>query len=54
MSDVLPFYLRPAMNFVKMLRARTPEEGGWIINYAAVVAGPETHGRYLEDKELLP
>ncbi|MCJ1433278.1 hypothetical protein MMC27_002637 [Xylographa pallens] len=54
MSDVLPFYLRPAINLVKMLRARTPEEGGWIINYAAVVAGPETHGRYLEDKELLP
>jgi len=54
MSDVLPFYLRPAMNFVKMLRARTPEEGAWIINYAAVVAGPETHGRYLEDKELVP
>ncbi|MCJ1401023.1 hypothetical protein MMC11_004235 [Xylographa trunciseda] len=53
MSDVLPFYLRPAMNFVKMLRARTPEEGGWIINYAAVVAGPETHGRYLKDKELV-
>ena len=53
MTDVLPIHLRLVAEFVKKLRARTPEEGGWIITYAAVVAGPKTHGRILEDKGIL-
>src|SRR5205814_10464095 len=54
MSDVLPFYFRWIMNIVKAMRARTPKEGGWIVVNASVVAGPETHGRYLEDKVIAP
>jgi NAD(P)-dependent dehydrogenase (short-subunit alcohol dehydrogenase family) len=54
MSDVLPIYFRIPMNLVKKLRARSPEEAGWIVAHAVVVAGPESHGGFLGDKTLLP
>lgn len=53
MSDYLPFYVRVPVNLIKALRARPVEVGGWCIVHAAAVAGPETHGRHLGDKEVL-
>lgn len=53
-SDTLPFGMKQVMDVVKMIRARTVEEGAWIINYDTVVAGAESHGRYLEDKNVSP
>ncbi|KAJ5891242.1 short-chain dehydrogenase/reductase family protein [Penicillium subrubescens] len=52
-SDFLPIYWRLPVNLVKAVRARSVEAGGWLIVNAAVVAGPESHGRFLEDKEVL-
>jgi NAD(P)-dependent dehydrogenase (short-subunit alcohol dehydrogenase family) len=54
MSDVLPIYLRLPMNVVKALRARSPEKAAWIALNAAIVAGPESHGEFLADKEIAP
>ena len=54
MSDVLPVYLRIPMNLIKKLRARSPEEAGWIVVDALVVAGPDSHGGFIGDKTLLP
>lgn len=52
MIDVLPFPLRQIMAIVGYIRSRTPEVGGWIISHAVAVAGPETHGEFLIDKEI--
>jgi NAD(P)-dependent dehydrogenase (short-subunit alcohol dehydrogenase family) len=52
-SDFLPIYWRLPVNLVKAVRARSVEAGGWLIVNAAVVAGKESHGRYLRDKEVL-
>ncbi|KAH8688735.1 hypothetical protein BGW36DRAFT_421124 [Talaromyces proteolyticus] len=37
----------------KSIRARPVEVGGWIILNAALVAGAESHGRFLGDKEII-
>lgn len=52
MSDVLPIHLRAVMNVVKAVRGRPVEVGGWIILNAALVAGPESHGKFLADKDI--
>lgn len=52
-SDFLPVYWRVLVDLVKAVRARRVEVGGWLIVNAAVVAGEESHGRFLEDKEVL-
>ncbi|CAL5873057.1 uncharacterized protein PFLUO_LOCUS7326 [Penicillium psychrofluorescens] len=52
-SDSLPLYLRLPVNVVKALRARPLEVGGWLIVNAAVVLGPESHGRHIGDKDIL-
>ncbi|KAF5487560.1 Short chain dehydrogenase yanD [Colletotrichum siamense] len=52
MSDVLPLPFRLAMNAVKAVRARSPEQSGWIGLHAAVVVGAETHGKQLGDKDI--
>lgn len=52
MSDVLPIYLRAVVNVVKTIRARPVEVGGWIILNAALVAGPDSHGKFLLDKNI--
>lgn len=54
MSDILPIYLRIPMNVVKKIRARSVEEGGWLIVNSAAVAGPESHGHFLADKSISP
>ncbi|KAJ5910495.1 hypothetical protein N7504_005138 [Penicillium tannophilum] len=52
MSDVLPLHLRIIVNAVKAIRARPVEVGGWIILNSALVAGPESHGKFLNDKTI--
>lgn len=52
-SDFLPVYWRVLVDLVKAVRARRVEVGGWLIVNAAVVAGEESHGRFLGDKEVL-
>jgi NAD(P)-dependent dehydrogenase (short-subunit alcohol dehydrogenase family) len=53
MSDVLPIYLRLPMNLIKKIRARPVEVAGWIALNAAVVVGPESHGQFLMDKDIV-
>ncbi|KAF2444310.1 NAD(P)-binding protein [Karstenula rhodostoma CBS 690.94] len=53
MSDVLPIYLRLPMNLVKAIRARSVEVAGWTALNAAVVVGPESHGQFLLDKDIV-
>jgi NAD(P)-dependent dehydrogenase (short-subunit alcohol dehydrogenase family) len=53
MSDVLPIYLRLPVNAIKAVRARSPEKAAWIALNAAIVAGPESHGEFLSDKEIV-
>ena len=52
-SDFLPIYWRLPVNLVKAVRARSVEAGGWLILNAAVVAGDDSHGKFLGDKEVL-
>ena len=54
MTEVLPIYFRVIIIAVKKTRARTSEQGGWILVHAAAVVGPESHGRYLNDKDIVP
>lgn len=54
LSNALPIYLRIPMNLIKAIRARPVEQGGWLIVNSAVVAGPESHGKFLLDKEIQP
>ena len=54
MSDKLPIYLRIPMNVIKKIRARSVEEGGWLIVNSAAVAGLESHGHFLTDKSISP
>lgn len=53
MTDVLPFHMRMVMGVVKALLARPVEVGGRLFVNAAVVAGPESHGGFLGDKEII-
>ncbi|KXH27319.1 hypothetical protein CSIM01_02603 [Colletotrichum simmondsii] len=52
MSNVLPQPLRLIADAVKAVRARRPEVAGWIGLHAVAVAGEETHGKTLGDKEI--
>ncbi|KAF4963618.1 hypothetical protein FSARC_8403 [Fusarium sarcochroum] len=52
MSDVLPLHLRLPMNLIKAMRARSVDKAGWIGLHAALVAGEETHGKLLFDKDV--
>ncbi|KAL0930199.1 short-chain dehydrogenase reductase family [Colletotrichum truncatum] len=51
-SDVLPQPFRLMADAMKAMRARSPEKAGWIGLHAAAVAGAETHGKQLDDKEI--
>ncbi|GFF29056.1 retinol dehydrogenase 14 [Aspergillus udagawae] len=53
MTDVLPLHVRMVMGVVKTLFARPVEVGGRLFIHAAVVAGPESHGRFLGDKDII-
>ncbi|KAJ5579491.1 short-chain dehydrogenase/reductase family protein [Penicillium hispanicum] len=52
-SAFLPLHIRLLFNVLFFVRARSAEVGGWLIINAAVVAGPESHGRHLGDKQIL-
>ncbi|KAK0609388.1 Short chain dehydrogenase yanD [Lasiodiplodia hormozganensis] len=51
-GDALPWYLRLPWNAMKVLQARSVEQAGWVAVNAAVVAGEESHGRFLGDMEV--
>lgn len=51
-GDALPWYLRLPWNAMKVLQARSVEQAGWVAVHAAVVAGEESHGRFLGDMEV--
>jgi len=53
MSDVLPTPLRQMVNVYKAVYARTVETGGWIVVNALEVAGNETHGNFLKDRNVI-
>lgn len=50
----LPLWLKPIMFVLRKLMARSVDEGARTIIYAAVVAGQETHGRFLQSNKLDP
>lgn len=52
LSDAVPQPLRLVVDAVKAVRARSPEKAAWVGMHAAAVAGAETHGRQLGDKEI--
>ncbi|OHF01518.1 hypothetical protein CORC01_03274 [Colletotrichum orchidophilum] len=52
LSDVLSQPFRLIADAVKAVRARRPEKAGWIGLHAVAVAGAETHGKTLGDKEI--
>lgn len=53
-DDNLPFYLRIPLNLNRRLRARTVEEGARTLIFASVVAGSETHGKYIANNKVSP
>lgn len=54
MSDFLPWYGRVLAGALKVVKGTRPVEvGGLLIFNAAVVAGVESHGRHLSDKEII-
>ncbi|KXG50322.1 Short-chain dehydrogenase/reductase SDR [Penicillium griseofulvum] len=53
MTDVLPFHMRMVMGVVKALLARPVEIGGRLFVNASVAAGPESHGGFLGDMEII-
>ncbi|KAL4735750.1 hypothetical protein BDV11DRAFT_173536 [Aspergillus similis] len=47
-----PLWIRALLAFIKALRARPVEVGGWLVLNAAVVAWKESHGSLIGDKEI--
>ncbi|KAL6239534.1 hypothetical protein BDW75DRAFT_236444 [Aspergillus navahoensis] len=47
-----PLWIRALVGVLKALRARPVEVGGWLVLNAAVVAGRESHGSLIGDKEI--
>lgn len=52
MSDVLPWYLQLPVKVVQSIRARTPEQAGWLVLHALVGSAPDTHGKFLADRQV--
>ncbi|KAL9614964.1 MAG: hypothetical protein Q9167_000606 [Letrouitia subvulpina] len=52
MMDDLPFYVRYPANVLKAIRARTVEQGAWLILNALLIASKESHGEFLLDKDV--
>ena len=53
MANHLPWIIRTLTHMVWSVRARSPQEAGWVVVNAAAVAGKESHGEFLADKEIL-
>lgn len=49
MASAMPFYVRIPASILMSVKGRPVEEAGRVALHAAVNAGPETHGRLLED-----
>ncbi|MCJ1394786.1 hypothetical protein MMC18_007666 [Xylographa bjoerkii] len=54
MTDILPIYICFPMSVFQSVTARTVEEGAWPIMNAIVVAGPDSHGKFILDKDIQP
>ncbi|KAL8663154.1 MAG: hypothetical protein Q9202_004086 [Teloschistes flavicans] len=52
MGDFLIFPLRMLFHLVHYIIARSVEDAGRLVVHAAVVAGPESHGQFLLDKDI--
>ena len=52
MSDILPVYLRVPVNIMKAVKARSVEQGTWLILNSMLVAGGASHGEFLADKDV--
>ncbi|KAI4209341.1 MAG: hypothetical protein LQ351_007733 [Letrouitia transgressa] len=50
--DSLPFYMRYPINILKVIRARTVQQGAWLILNALLIAGEESHGEFILDKDV--
>lgn len=48
----LPLWIKPFMYVFFKIKARPVVEGGRVVIHAAVVAGAETHGKYLQKGEI--
>lgn len=52
MADHLPWLIRTLTHIIWSIRGRSTEQGAWIVVNAAAVAGEESHGEFLTDKEI--
>lgn len=52
MANHLNWFVRTLTHLIWSIRARSTEIGAWIVVNAAVVAGPESNGKFLVDKEV--
>jgi NAD(P)-dependent dehydrogenase (short-subunit alcohol dehydrogenase family) len=48
----LPAWVKVPYFFIRAVLARKVDEGSRTLVYASVIAGPETHGRYLNHNKL--
>ncbi len=53
-SSFLPFRLRIPVDLIMAIRARSVAVGTRLVTNAAVVAGPESHGKFLEETAISP
>lgn len=53
-GDVLPIYLRAPISMVKAIRARSIQQGVWLILNTMVLRGPKSYGESMPDKDIQP
>ncbi|KAL8790295.1 MAG: hypothetical protein Q9213_000647 [Squamulea squamosa] len=53
LTEHLTLYQRYTIHLIKSIRARTVEKGTWLILHALLIAGLDSHGKLLENKELI-
>lgn len=51
-DKTLPIYIRGVMYVYRQLTARDVDEGARTYIYAAVLAGPESHGKFIFNNEI--
>lgn len=54
MASAMPFHVRIPASILMSIRGRPVEEAGRVALHAAVNAGPDTHGKLLEDLSAVP
>ncbi|KAE9371717.1 putative carbonyl reductase [Stipitochalara longipes BDJ] len=50
----LPAYFRVPLSLIRAVRARSVDEGARTLVYATLVAGPESHGKFLQHNKVDP